>query len=62
MAQRYKKYPFYVVFRDSGLILAGAEYREDANEMRKDLPVTTAQTQVLTSAAVLRKHHKIQWA
>lgn len=59
---RHKKYPFYVVAKDSGLILAGADFREDANDMRRDLPMALARTCVLTHAGLLRKHKRAKWA
>lgn len=58
---RYKKYPFYVVMKNSGLVMAGAEYREDAQDMRKDLGVPAQDMQVLTEAGVMRKFGKVQW-
>jgi hypothetical protein len=58
----HKKYPFYVVFKADGRVLAGAEYRGDAEDFRRDLPVATMLTQVLTAKGVERKFGKVEWA
>lgn len=58
----HKKYPFYVVLKSDGSILAGAEYRGDAEDMRRDLPVAELLTQVLTAAGVERKFGAVKWA
>lgn len=58
----HKKYPFYVVLKDSGLIIAGNEYREDAADTRLDLPIPADRIQVLTAVGVVRKYGKIKWA
>lgn len=47
---RYPQYPFYVVMKNSGLVMAGADFREDAEEMRRDLPAPAQDMQVLTAA------------
>lgn len=52
---RHKKYPFYVVAKDSGLILAG-------NDFRDDLPMPKARTCVLTHLGVMHKYKRIKWA
>ena len=54
-------YPYYVVSKATGRVVAGADYREDAKEMQEDLPWPKAETQVLTAAGVRRKHGKIVW-
>jgi hypothetical protein len=57
----HKKYPFYVVLKDSGLIIAGNEYREDAADTRLDLPIPADRLQVLTAVGVVRKYGQIKW-
>jgi len=57
-----KKYPFYVVLKNNGVVLAAAEYKSDAEEMRGDLPVSKAFTQVLTAAGLKRKFGEIIWS
>jgi hypothetical protein len=59
---RHKEYPFYVVAKDSGLILAGNDFRSDANDTRADLPMPMARTCVLTHLGVMRKYKRIKWA
>ena len=58
---RPKRYPFYVVMKNSGLVMAGADFREDAEDMRKDLPTPAQDMQVLTEAGVKRKFGKVAW-
>ena len=58
---RHKRYPFYVVLKDSGLIIAGNEYREDANDTRLDLGIAPDRLQVLTATGVMRKYGQIKW-
>lgn len=62
MGRHPKSYPFYVVLKNNGVVLAAAEYREDAEEMRGDLPVSKAFTQVLTAAGLKRKFGEIIWS
>ena len=57
----HKKYPFYVVLKESGLIIAGNEYREDAADTRLDLPIPADRLQVLTAMGVVRKYGQIKW-
>jgi hypothetical protein len=54
-------YAYYVVNKDTGRVVAGNEYREDANDAREDSPLPKSQTQVLTAAGVRRKYGKIVW-
>ena len=57
----HKKYPFYVVLKESGLIIAGNEYREDAVFARLDLGIPPDRLQVLTATGVMRKYGQIKW-
>lgn len=59
---RYKAYPFYVVFKADGRVLAAAEFKTDAEEMRGDLPVAKLLTQVLSAAGVKKKFGAVEWA
>jgi len=54
-------YKYYVVNKDTGRVVAGNDYREDANDAREDSPLPKSQTQVLTAAGVRRKYGKIVW-
>ena len=54
-------YAYYVVNKETGRVVAGNEYREDANDAREDSPLPKSKTQVLTAAGVRRKHGKIVW-
>jgi hypothetical protein len=54
-------YAYYVVNKETGRVVAGNEYREDANDAREDSPLPKSQTQVLTAAGVRRKYGKIVW-
>ncbi|GAF71730.1 unnamed protein product [marine sediment metagenome] len=54
-------YKYYVVDKESGRVVAGNDYREDANDAREDSPFPKSQTQVLTAAGVRRKYGKIRW-
>lgn len=58
---RYKQYPYYVILKSSGVVLAAAEYKTDAEEMRGDLPVSKVFTQVVTAAGLKRKFGEIIW-
>ena len=58
---RYKQYPFYVVMKNSGLVMAAADFREDAEDMRRDLEVPAQDMQVLTASGVKRKFGKVTW-
>ena len=59
---RYKSYPFYIILKNNGVILAAAEYKSDAEEMRGDLPVAKGFTQVITAAAYKRKFGAVNWS
>lgn len=59
---RYKSYPFYVVFKANGHVLAGAEFKSDAEEFRGDLPVAKMLTTVLSAAGLKRKFGAVKWA
>ena len=52
---------YYVVNKETGRVVAGNEYREDANDAREDSPLPKSQTEVLTAAGVRRKYGKIVW-
>ena len=54
-------YEYYVINKQTGRAVAAADYREDAQEMREDLPLPKSQTQVLTAAGMRRKYGKIVW-
>lgn len=58
---RYKKYPFYVVHKASGKVVAGAEYREDARDMANDMPLPASEYSVLTHTGVVRKYGSVSW-
>jgi hypothetical protein len=58
----HKKYPFYVVLKSDGRVLAAAEYKTDAEEMRGDLPVAKMLTQVLSAVGLVRKFGAVKWA
>jgi hypothetical protein len=59
---RYPKYAYYVVLKDSGLVVAGHEDRADAADARLDLGIPPERTQVLTAVGVVRKYGQIKWA
>lgn len=59
---RSPSYPFLVVERMTGRVHAGAETRNDAEDMRHDLPTPAADLQVLTREGVRRKFGRISWA
>jgi hypothetical protein len=59
---RYKSYPFYVVFKSDGRVLAAAEFKTDAEEMRGDLPVAKMLTTVMSAAGLKRKFGAVKWA
>lgn len=58
----HKKYPFYVVLKDSGLVVAGAHYRDDADDMRNDIMIPADLTKVLTATGVVRQYGRVSWA
>ena len=59
---RYPKYPYYVVEKTTGLVWAGADYREDAKDFQKDLPIPPTETTVLMAKSVLSRYGRVQWA
>jgi len=62
----YPDYPFYVVYKPSGQVVSGWDYREDAlDAMTDDLAFSTRSAKdfhVLTAASVKRKYGAIKWA
>ena len=59
---RSPSYPYLVVERMTGRVHAGAETRNDAEDMRHDLPTPAADLQTLTREGVRRKFGRISWA
>lgn len=59
---RSPSYPYLVVERMTGRVHAGAETRNDAEDMRHDLPTPAADLQTLTREGVRRKFSRISWA
>ena len=52
---RYPRYKFYVVHRGTGVVVAGADYREDARDFQNDLPLPPEMFKILTQTGVMRE-------
>jgi len=59
---KYPKYPYYIVHKVTGLIVGGADYKEDAIQIQRDLPLDTKSFSVLQAKTVLSRYGQIQWA
>ena len=58
------KYDYYVVDKVTGLVHAGNEFREDADDARRDMiddGVPASRVAVMTAAGVRRKFGRITW-
>jgi len=58
---RHKSYPYYVVHKASGKVVAGAEFREDAHDVSRDMPIPESALAVLTHGGVVRKYGRVSW-
>ncbi len=58
---RLPQYSFLVVEKLTGRVHAGADTRNDAEDMRHDLPTPASALQVLTREGVRRKFGRIAW-
>ena len=59
---KYPKYPYYIVHKVTGLIVGGADYKEDAIEIQRDLPLDMKDLSVLQAETVLDRYGHIKWA
>ena len=54
-------YPYYIMRKSTGRAVGAADFREDAEEIRADLPFPKTETHILTAASVRKKYGKIVW-
>jgi hypothetical protein len=59
---KYPKYPYYIVHKVTGLIVGGADYKEDAIEIQRDLPLDMQDLSVLQAETVMSRYGQIKWA
>jgi hypothetical protein len=59
---KYPKYPYYIVHKVTGLIVGGADYKEDAIEIQRDLPLDMKDLSVLQAETVMSRYGQIKWA
>jgi len=59
---KYPKYPYYIVHKVTGLIVGGADYKEDAIEIQRDLPLDMKDLSVLQAKTVMSRYGQIKWA
>jgi hypothetical protein len=59
---KYPKYPYYIVHKVTGLIVGGADYKEDAIEIQHDLPLDMKDLSVLQAKTGMSRYGHIKWA